>query len=62
MLLGIADPDLNAELALAYNVTAPFSLEDFTYDNRRLLDVMFDYLSNTTFDGVSVSKSKVMIL
>ena len=54
--LGIDDPVINAELAEAYNVTQPFSLEDFTYDNRGLLDVMFDFLSNTSFDGVTVSK------
>ena len=54
-LPAIADQDLNAELAQAYNVTPPFTLADFTYDSGRVLDVMFGHLSNTTFDGVSVS-------
>ena len=55
MCVGIADPELNTELAEAYNVTPPFTLEDFAYSNRRLLDVMFGHLSNTSFDGLSVS-------
>ena len=54
-IAGIADQALNAELAQAYNVMPPFNLENFTYDSRRLLDVIFDHLGNTSFDGVSVS-------
>ena len=53
---GIQDPDLNAKLARTYNVTPPFGLEDFTYTNSDLLDIVFQHMTNTSFSGVTVSQ------
>ena len=54
-LIGINDEELNEELAKEFNVSAPFGLSDFTYNNSRILNTMFEYLSTTSFRGVSVS-------
>ena len=47
---------LNTELAQAYNTGPyPFRLENFTYESDGLLQVMFEHLSSTSFNGITVS-------
>ena len=55
--IGLSDPTIDAELSQAFNTTSPFRIEDFTYNNDRLLDVIFGHLENTSFRGVTVSQS-----
>lgn len=50
-----ADQELNQKLANHFNVAPPFGLEDFTYKSSTLLEVISGYLSNTSFDGITVS-------
>ena len=52
---GLNDSAVNEELAHAFNMSPPFQLEKFTYNNHKLMDVMFQHLSNTSFNGITVS-------
>ena len=53
--IGLDDNAVNEELAQAYSVSPPFRLEKFTYSNHKLMDIMLQYLSNTSFNGITVS-------
>ena len=53
---GINDSAVNEKLANAFNVTPPFRLEDFTYGSDKLLEIIFQHLSDTSFDGLTVNK------
>ena len=52
--IGLNDSEVNEEVSQAFNVTPPFRLEDFTYTSDKLMELMFDHLSNTSFDGITV--------
>lgn len=52
--LGLNDDDVNEGIAQAFNITQPFRLEDFTYSNNLLLEIIFRHLENTSFDGITV--------
>ncbi len=56
-LIGLRDNAVNEEIARAFNITPPFRLEDFTYSNHKLLDVIFGHLENTFFNGITVGFS-----
>ncbi len=58
--LGLNDNDINEEIAQTFNITPPFRLEDFTYSNYKLLEVIFRHLENTSFNGVTVMASLVL--
>ena len=49
-----ADTELNQRLASQFNVPPPFGLEDFTYKNSKLLEVISHYLSEISFNGITV--------
>ena len=55
ILTGLADDVVNEEIVHALNTTPPFKLEDFDYNNHKIMEIMFGHLSNTSFDGVTVS-------
>ncbi len=55
MFPGLNNRAINEEIAQAYNITPPFRLEDFSYSNDKVLEVVFSHLSNTSFDGFTVS-------
>ena len=50
----ISDPEVNDEIVRTFNLTSPFKLEDFTYTNYKLLEIIFEHLANTSFDGLTV--------
>ena len=54
LLLGLNDSEVNDEITQAFNITPPFRLEDFTYNNHKLMEIMFQHLANTSFDGITV--------
>ena len=54
LLLDLLNSEINEEIAQQFNITPPFRLEDFTYRNRRVRDLVFEHLANTSFDGVTV--------
>lgn len=54
-MVGLSDNAVNEKIARAFNVTAPFTLENFTYSNDNLLEIIFRHLENTSFDGFTVS-------
>ena len=49
-----ANPTLNRRLTEAYEVNSPFRVEDFSYSNDALTDVIFNQLEQTSFDGITV--------
>ena len=53
-LTGLKDDAVNEEIAQAFNITPPFKLEDFTYNNNKFLEIIFRHLEDTSFDGVTV--------
>ena len=59
---GISDSAINAELVEAYNTTHPFQLQDFTYSNDKLLEIVFSHLENTSFEGVTVQYSVMKMI
>ena len=48
------DPSLNQHLAEAYGVNGTFQIENFTYRNDALTDVIFRQLEETSFNGITV--------
>ena len=48
------DPFLNQHLAEAYGVNGTFQIENFTYVNDALTDVIFRQLEDTSFNGITV--------
>lgn len=48
------DPFLNQRLAKAYGVNGTFQIENFTYVNDALTDVIFRQLEDTSFNGITV--------
>ena len=57
---GLNDNETNREVAEAFNTTQPFRLEDFTYSNRKLMDIMIGHLSNTSFNGITVMSDQLL--
>ena len=49
------NPELNQKLAEVYRVDGSFRIEDFSYTNDALTDVIFNEVERTSFDGVTVS-------
>ena len=52
--LALNDNAVNEEIARTFNITPPFRLEDFTYSNHKLLEIMFRHLEKTSFNGITV--------
>lgn len=52
---GLSDSEVNEKIAQAYRIPSHFELEDFTYENDALLEIIFRHLSNTSFRGFTVS-------
>ena len=50
----LSDSAVNAEIARSVNSSLPFALEDFDYNNHKLMEVMFRHLENTNFAGITV--------
>lgn len=51
---GLSDNAVSEEVAQAFNITPPFRLGDFTYNNNKLVEIIFRHLSSTSFDGITV--------
>ena len=45
----------------ALNITTPFRLEDFDYRHNNVMEIIFDHLRSTSFDGVTVSSEFNMV-
>ena len=39
-----------------FNLSSPFKLEDFNYDNYKVLEIIFGHLSETSFHGLTVCR------
>lgn len=46
----------------ALNTTMPFRLEDFDYKYNNVMEIIFDHLRNTSFDGVTVSQKNFFMV
>ena len=53
--VGLNDSAINEDIVQAIGTDSPFRLEDFSYDNYKVLEIMFEHLQNTMFDGLSVN-------
>ena len=56
VLIGLHDDGISDEIAQAFNITPPFRLDDFTYSNNLLLEIIFRHLEDTSFNGITVNK------
>ena len=48
------NPSLNEHLADSYGVNGTFQIENFTYENDALTDMVFRQLEDTSFNGITV--------
>jgi len=46
--------ELNDEAKEEAGLTSPFQIENFTYNNSAVVDVLFSYLQRTQFQGITV--------
>ena len=60
--LGLNDSMINDDIAQAFNSTTPFRLENFTYSNHKLLEIIFRHLENTSFKGVTVIETARILI
>ena len=53
----IDDNETNQQLRMAYELgqNNSFGLNDFSYSSDALLNIIFGHLSNTSFNGITVS-------
>ena len=61
-ILGLGDNTINEEITQAFNITPPFRLENFAYNNEKLLEIIFGHLHNTSYTGLTVKSYRLLPL
>lgn len=50
----ITNESVNEELAREFKINSSFRLEDFAYSSETFMEIIFNNLANTEFDGITV--------
>ena len=58
-VLGIDDDTVNEDIVRTIGTDSPFRLEDFDYNNHKVLEIIFGHLHRTSFDGLTVKHNKL---
>ena len=54
LCVDLDDTMTNERIAESFNLAPPFSIEEFSYSNDELLEVIFEHIENISFDGITV--------